>query len=318
MEIKLGVVGTGLIFDQYVNAAKWMNENAGAKITFVAAVNRTQAGNERAAGYGIERTYNQIEAMMESERLDGVLVLVPPAEMCRVALALMPFGVPMMIEKPPGISVKEAEAIAAQSRIYQTSVMVAFNRRFYSVVEQAKNIIQFSGPLLGMRMDGFERFRAYRESGMDQSKLDHLLTYNTIHCIDLIRQYAGNIEQVHAFRNTGVAEPSNHRYSALIVSERNIPVTFQSYWHAFGNWNYELYVPDGKISFVNLEEAYYHRRTGETVRLVPARHDVEAKAGFVDQFNYFFAIIEGKAYYEGEMSIHDAIRTMELVNEIEA
>lgn len=316
-DIKIGVVGTGLIFGYYSESVKWINENTAVKIKFVAAVNRSEEGNARASSHGIPNTYTNIQQMMENEVLDAVLVLVPPRDMHQVTISLIPYGLPVLIEKPPGISIEEAKSISSDSLRYRTSVMVAFNRRFYSLVKQADHIIQSSGGLLGMRMDGFERYRIYRENGMDNSKLDHLMAYNTVHCIDLIRHYAGNAVQIYAFNNSGTEEPNNHRYTAMIVTDRNIPVTFQSYWHALGNWNYELYIPDGKITFANLEEAYFYKRNGDVQQLVSDRHDVEAKAGFVEQLLFFINTIKHKTYLEGTMSIHDAVKTMELVKAIE-
>jgi predicted dehydrogenase len=316
-ELKIGVIGTGVIFLQYIQAIKWINENTTNKIQIVAAVNRTKEGNERAASYGILNTYLSVHEMINKETLDAIFVLVRPEQITEVVMMLMSYQIPLLIEKPPGITLAEAESIAAESIRFNTSVMVAFNRRFYSIVKQADRIIQSSGGLLGMRMDGFERYRTYRENVIDISKLETLLTTNTIHCIDLIRHYAGETIQVNTFNDSSSQEPNNHRYASMIVTDRNIPVTFQSYWHAHGNWNYELYITDGKITFVNLEEAYFHPRKGEIEKLVPERYDIESKPGFVLQILYFANVVKEGIYLDGEMSIHDAVRTMRLVKQIE-
>ncbi|CAH1192853.1 Inositol 2-dehydrogenase/D-chiro-inositol 3-dehydrogenase [Paenibacillus plantiphilus] len=318
LRIRLAVVGTGLIFQQYNQAINWLNRNGSMSIEMVAAVNRTEESNIKARNqYGISRTYTSVAEMMQQETVDGVLLLVPPHHICELSLSLLHYRVPLLIEKPPGICSDEARLIARYSEQFNTPVMVGFNRRFYSIVKKAKSIIDQMGGLLGMRMDAFERYRIYRENNMDASKLESLFSTNTIHCIDLIRFYTGDIAHINSFNNNLMAEPSNHRYASLIVSKSNIPVTFQAYWHAMGNWNYELYIPDGKIHFTNLEQAYFHSRGAEPVEILPDRCDLEAKAGFASQLEYFIAVIRQEKSVD-KMSIHDAIHTFELVEQLKA
>ncbi|MDH4618271.1 Gfo/Idh/MocA family oxidoreductase [Brevibacillus sp. AY1] len=316
--IKLGIVGTGTIAPHYINAVNWLEKQGDIKVRVQAAANRSEASNERARNeLGIPHTYTNIAEMLSDEELDGIIVAVPILSTRDVTMNLIPYRIPLLIEKPPGLTLQQTIELSSLASRHQTSVMVAFNRRFYSIVDQAKQLIDTSGGLLGMRMDVFERYRALRENDYPLDKLEVLFTGNSIHCIDLIRHYCGDLKKIHFFSNNLVEEPFNHRYAALIVSESNTPITFQAYWHSFGNWNYELYIPDGKIQFSNLEEAHVYLRNREPYRLIPSRQDVEEKPGFVQQLEYFVkeVIIENKnTDYKGRMSIHDAVGTMRLVD----
>ncbi|EJL30563.1 Gfo/Idh/MocA family protein [Brevibacillus sp. BC25] len=318
--ISLGIVGTGTIAPFYISAINWLNKNNDSNIRVSAAVNRTRESNERAKHeLKIPRTYSTIVDMLENEKLDGVIIAVPASQIYDVTSALIPYQVPLLIEKPPGLTAQQTKSLEVLSKQHGTSIMVGFNRRFYSVVNQAKNVIEEAGGLLGMRMDVFERYRSLRENNYPPEKLEMLFTGNSIHCIDLIRYYCGDPKRVNAFHNSQDVEPFNHRYAALIVSESNIPVTFQAYWHALGNWNYELYIPDGKIQFTNLEEAHVFLRNKEPYRLLPEVADVNAKPGFANQILYFIrnVVTHSKgAVYEGSMSIQDAARTMQLVESL--
>ncbi|KZE48554.1 hypothetical protein AV540_16650 [Brevibacillus parabrevis] len=318
--ISLGIIGTGTIAPSYIQAINWLNENHDEKIQVVAAVNRTEIGNQRArCDLNIPRTYTSISDMLSFEKLDGIIVAVPATAIYDIALELIPYRIPVLLEKPPGLTKQQANHLAEMSRQFKTSVMVAFNRRFYSVVRQAKLLIDEMGGLLGMRMDVFERYRTLREANYPAEKLEILFTGNSIHCIDLIRHYCGETKAVNAFQNPLKAEPLNHRYAALIVSQTDVPITFQAYWHALGNWNYELYIPDGKIQFTNLEEAVVLLRNREPYRLLPDEADVGAKPGFAAQLKYFVTNVSSNrtdATYEGSMSIHDAVHTMSLVEKL--
>jgi predicted dehydrogenase len=318
MSISLAIVGTGAIALQHIKAIEWLNQNRGMDIQVIAAMNRSEESNRKAnEQLNITNTYTNIDTMIKNETLDGILVLVTAANIYSVVSQLIPYRIPLLIEKPPGLSVLEASRLAELALEYETKVMVGFNRRFYSVVMKANQFIAEQGGLLGMRMDGFERYRHYRENlKVSQEWLDALFFGNTIHCIDLIRHYTGNVINVEVFHNSLSVEPYNHRYTALIVSDRQVPITFQSYWHSLGNWSYELYFSDGKIHFVNLEEAFVYQRGKPTIQLIPDQEDVDVKAGFVSQMAHFIEVVIPTLSYVGEYSIHNAAGTLDLVEKI--
>jgi predicted dehydrogenase len=318
MSISIAIVGTGAIASHHIQAIEWLNRNRGMDINIVAAMNRSEQSNIKAIEqFRIPKTYQNLDQMIQSESLDGILVLVSASNIYSVVSQLIPYRIPLLIEKPPGLSVQEADHLAELALKHGTKVMVGFNRRFYSVVRKANQFIAEHGSLLGMRMDGFERYRHYRENlNVTQEWLDSLLFGNTIHCIDLIRHYTGNVREAHVFHNPLTEEPFNHRYTAMIISERQIPITFQSYWHALGNWSYELYFPDGKIQFVNLEEAHIYQRGKPTIQLIPDKEDTEVKAGFVSQMNHFIETVIKSPEYNDEFSIRNAVGTLELIEKI--
>lgn len=318
MVTRLGIIGTGRFSEQHINAINWVRNYRNKDVQIVAAQNRSPISNERAKNeLMIPRTYTCFRQMIEEEELDGLIVTVPADSLYEVVVSLIPYKIPLLMEKPPGITLNQSKHLKKLASEYETSILVGFNRRFYSIVNQAKQIISQSGGLLGLRMDCFERYRMYRENDIvEKDILERLLTTNSIHCIDLIREYVGDIKETNAFLNLKTAEPYNHRYSALLVSETNIPVTFQAYWHSYGNWNYELYFVDGKIQFSNMEEATVFIRDKKPFRLIPSIEDIEVKPGMVSQIDYFLENVLGSNNYNGKSSIYDAIKTIELIDQI--
>lgn len=316
--IRIAFVGCGAIAPEYLKAVRYGSAEGLFKASVISVANRTVAGNERGAQLGIPSTYLDIDTMIQAEKPDAIFCMVGAPQIYSVALQLIPYGIPILLEKPPGLTAAQTRELSALSIRYRTNVMVALNRRFYSIVEQAGEIIKQAGGLLGMRMDGFERYRQYKELGFNNEKLESLLYTNTIHCIDLIRHYAGQIQSVQSFVNDKQESDFKHRYAAMMTSSRNVPITFQSYWNSYGNWRYELYIPDGKICFTNLETAIWERYGLEPVELVPAQEDQQAKPGFVRQIAYFINhLVNDTNYYEGTLSLEDAIGTMELIEKID-
>jgi len=312
------MVGSGVFAGEYMKAARYIRSAYHVELRIQAACNRTEESNLRARElYGIDSTYFEPREMIEREKPDCLFVLVPPDRMYETVLKLLPYRVPLLIEKPPGLTSAQTMHLAAEAERDGTSVMVGFNRRFYSVAKQAKKFVEDAGGLLGMRMDAFERYKIYKENKvLPDEQLEALFMTNSIHCIDLIRFYAGESTAVTSFSNAGAMGSFAHRYSSLVVSDRNVPVTFQAYWNSVGNWNYELYFEDGKIQFVTLEEAYLHRRGEHPVKIEPQQDDIEAKPGLTRQLLYFMEHVAPTMNYCGELSLRDAARTMRLAEQL--
>lgn len=80
--------------------------------------------------FGFLRHYGSLDLMLEREKPDALVLVVPPEKTCELACRLLELGIPLMMEKPPGLTVAEVDrliAVAARTRVPH---MVAANRRF--------------------------------------------------------------------------------------------------------------------------------------------------------------------------------------------
>lgn len=80
--------------------------------------------------FGFERTYQDVDEMLAKEQIDG-LVLVTPVELTeRLATQLLPAGISLVIEKPPGVDAEAARRLLRVAEETGTAHMVSLNRRF--------------------------------------------------------------------------------------------------------------------------------------------------------------------------------------------
>lgn len=103
---------------------------------------------ERAGTYcerfGLERVCQDVDEMLDAEALDG-LVLVTPVELTEeLAVRLLPRGIPLMIEKPPGVDSDACRRIMAVAAETGTPHMVSLNRRFSPAVSEARRWLDAS------------------------------------------------------------------------------------------------------------------------------------------------------------------------------
>lgn len=98
----------------------------------------TSQAQAMARVYGIERVYDSLDALREDADLSAIAVAVTPQALKGVIDRLIPCGLPLFSEKPPGISAQEAAYLAEQVAVPN---VVAFNRRYIPLNQRFKEIV---------------------------------------------------------------------------------------------------------------------------------------------------------------------------------
>ena len=88
--------------------------------------------------YGI---YTSLEKMLDSEKLDGVIVTSPDYCHTENALALLSCNIPVLIDKPLATSVADCQKVIATSEEHNALAMMGFNLRRNPVLLRLKEII---------------------------------------------------------------------------------------------------------------------------------------------------------------------------------
>ncbi len=95
-----------------------------------------------AARFGYARHYSDMEAMMDREKPDAVVVLVMPQVTAKVVAAVLSRGLPVFLEKPPGMNLKEIDELIAISAAHMAPTQVGFNRRYMPLMQRARQILE--------------------------------------------------------------------------------------------------------------------------------------------------------------------------------
>ena len=152
-----------------------------------------------AAQYGIAKTYADHRDLLDRERLDAVFVLTPPAVTYTVATDTLAAGVPTLMEKPPGMTTAETRDLLRDCPIRATFGMVAVNRRFQPMLNEARRMVERDGPIATIVAEFYHYSMAlYRQLGSSEQTLANIITPGAIHTIDLVRYLGGDVAAVHA------------------------------------------------------------------------------------------------------------------------
>ena len=156
------------------------------EIKLVAAcdLNRERAF-EFCRSFGFAQPYEDIDQMLDVEKPDACVSVMPMEKIGEVGIKLLQRGIPCVIEKPLGTSLPEIERLARVARETQTPHMVSVNRRFMPYLNQARSWMQQHGPL-----------RYVRASQVRHQRSEPDFIWSTaIHVIDALRHIAGDVEE---------------------------------------------------------------------------------------------------------------------------
>ncbi|MDP0495851.1 MAG: Gfo/Idh/MocA family oxidoreductase [Verrucomicrobiota bacterium JB024] len=183
MKLKLCLIGCGG-FSADVHGPAHMSYAAthpGVELAACCDLDAKRA-QDYALRFGYRRVYTDAERMLEQEAPDAVFVLVMPRVSAAVASVVLRRGIPLFLEKPPGMTGREIETLSALAREHQVPSQVAFNRRYMPIMQAARRILD-------------ERFPSVLQVNY------HMIRYNradpdfsvtAIHAIDAAQFLAGS------------------------------------------------------------------------------------------------------------------------------
>ena len=132
--------------------------------------------------FGFQTVYTDLEIMLAEAGLDGVVAITPVDLTEELAGRVLRSGIPVVIEKPPGVGVEGAVRLLEIGRLTDTRHMISFNRRFSPAFARALSWLRESGhrvELIASRMLRHRRTEPFfvRDTGL--------------HCIDAVLSVTG-------------------------------------------------------------------------------------------------------------------------------
>lgn len=310
--MKVALIGTGDIAEKHLEVLQAFED------VHVAAL--SSRGHPRinllAEKFGIEQKFNDYRSMLDVVQPDAVLILVSVSQVAPVASECLGRGIPTLLEKPPGLSAAETEGLATVARNANCINMVALNRRFYSVMQRAREAIVEKGPLVSMVVEAPESIGKYRTLGHPEEVVNNILFANGIHCIDLLRYFGGEVAEVTSAA-TRWFDNQHDSFNALLRFENGGTGHYISNWTSPGRWSVNLYGKDCKVTLCPTERGSVLTIDGQECELPVDPVDQVYKPGFYAQARYFIDCVKERrkpAYPAADLD--DAVKTMKLIESI--
>lgn len=169
------------------------------------------AATMKAAGAG--SVYTDISEMLVAETVDAVVMAVGPTVYPMLAEQALTHGVHVFVEKPPAVTLVEAEAMRLAAAKAGKQLTVGFMKRFATGYRMAKEIseeIEFGAVrMVSARVTSGVWTPAWSKTLTPFSfVLDH-----SVHFLDLMRFFGGSVDWVSAIKT----EASDERFGFAVL-----------------------------------------------------------------------------------------------------
>lgn len=290
---KLGIIGYGKIGAEHQRAF----EALGAKV--VCSANRSEKGRVKGREGGIERSYADYNEMLQREDLDGVICSASLFANYGIAKDVISAKIPLLLEKPPGTSESELEDLIKIQSESGSIVQVATNRVWYSVFDDAIDILGGTQNLHNISMEWSENpKRLLEKRGFTKEQVQSRNYSNTIHAFSILNKFAGRISSPSTIIRKGDEE---FDYEMLLqgISDKGASLQFLTSWSHPIPWSISLYGNSKYIRFAPLEKGYVKDlSTNEAWVIEGKEFDKTYKPGFYAQAKHFLSILDGNQQNE--------------------
>tara|TARA_B100000965_G_scaffold275346_1_gene233243 strand:- start:352 stop:1308 length:957 start_codon:yes stop_codon:yes gene_type:complete len=241
-----------------------------------------------------------------SEKIDAFIIACSSEMTLNVIKLLSNQNIPMLIEKPLGISSYESMQILTFLKENDLN-FVGFNRRFYSCVLEAQKYIDYLGSPISIHIDAPEPLTSLIERGRSEKKVSNRLLENTTHALDILSLFFGECIEVVNFNHNSKRNDIKIDYMSFIKFKNNKTASFISHWGSPGNWEVKFYGEDYQIK-LNLTKNHGEINSKELgkIKIIGDKDDQNFKLGILKQ-NYYFlkSVINGKIAHSNLCILED-------------
>ena len=311
MTLRIGVAGYGRRGRGHIRA---VDEIESARLSAVS--DPVKVARESAqAEHGDISTHENVTEMIDSGDVDAVIVTAPAHLNGVVAIEAIEMGIPVLVEKPPALSVAELSRMQDAAVRSGSKVMVAFNRRFNPLIRAAVEVIRKAGPLRQIVAEFHKDIHEFTDDPRYSPTIfDLMLLESPIHSADILTHFADSpVGDVHAIvKRTATSYRDVH--AALIEFENDVVCQFTAAYTAGGRLErYELHGDFVSVYLEGVQKGWV-LRNGERTELSPSP---EAEIDTVAQARHFVAsALKGANYPSPAATLETSVATLRLCENI--
>lgn len=196
--VRLGFIGLGYITVHAHLPALAPLVQEGQVVLQAFCDTNEETAREQGAAFGVSRVYTDHRAMYERESLDAVYICIPPTLHSDQVPLAAERGLAIFVEKPQTLDLAQAVAFAGAVERAGVVSQVGFMSRYYPSAVEVRRILAGRTPrhaLVQLLYSG----KPVRYWTSRYELCGGTFVENTIHTVDLLRYFLGEIEAVSAF-----------------------------------------------------------------------------------------------------------------------
>lgn len=198
----------------------------------------------------------------------------------------------ILVEKPFVLDKKQLDSACRLAEEKSADVFIAYNRRFFSSVIKAREIIAADGGLDMVKFDFTEWGHIIEGLDKEPHEKARWLLANSTHVIDLAFYFAGVPKALTAYRMGELDwHPSAKVFTGAGIGQKNVLFSYGSDWGSAGRWWLELFTPLRKLRLSPMEKLLETRKGTIIEQEVMLDDEVEKafKPGLYRQTDHFLS-----------------------------
>lgn len=222
---------------------------------------------------------------------DSAIVAVGFHELFDVSKSLIVYGVKrIFIEKPGSDSLEKVKELNEIANKFGTKCFLAYNRRFYSSLLKAEEIIREDGGVTSFNFEFTEWLHVF-QAFYDKIELKEILFGNSFHVIDTAFFLGGEPIEMSCYTHTLEGDTFPQIFAGAGRTDKGALFSYQANWDAPGRWMVEILTKKHRLYFKPMETLQIQELKSVRVDLVEIDDhlDKEFKPGF---------FLETKAFVE--------------------
>ena len=311
MSLKVGLAGYGRRGRGHIRA---INELQTARITAVS--DPVKAARDAAMSEMNDvAVYASVGEMVDSGDVEAAIVTAPAHLNNVVAIDAVERGLPVLVEKPPALSISGVIALRDAAEQSGSKVMVAFNRRFNPLIRAAIDIIRSSGQLRQIVAEFHKDIHDFTDDPRYSPDIfDLMLLESPVHSADIVTHMAGApISSTDAIVKR-TASPYRDVHAALIEFENEVVCQFTAAYTAGGRLErYELHGDYVSVYLEGINQGWVLRGGERSELEAPVQYEND---GVAQARCFVESVVSGSDYPEPAATLDTSVATLQLCEDI--
>lgn len=198
-------------------------------------------------------------------------------------IQLIDYGVKeILCEKPGFLYPFECQHVVNAARTHNSKVFLAYNRRFFSSVLKAQEIIEEDGGILSFNFEFTEWGHVIEKAHKSQEDLKNWFFANSSHVVDLAFFIGGNPIKMNCFTSGEISWHKPAVFAGSGITELGALFNYCANWSAPGRWGIEFLTSKSRLYLRPMEKLQIQKKG--SVSIIPVdiddHLDIDYKPGF--------------------------------------
>lgn len=286
------LVGAGTMAKDYAKVLQAQNQN------FIVIGRGTKSADIFFKETGINVETGGLEHFLTKNQLQisQAIIAVGVEQLFSAASLLIKHGIRrILIEKPAGLTLDDIASLHQQAEHQGAEIFVAYNRRFYSSVEKALEIIEEDGGVQSFNFEITEWGHVIAPLSKAEGVKENWFLGNTTHVVDLAFFLGGTPKDFNCYTSGSLDwHTRSSSFAGAGICDNGALFCYHGNWSAPGRWSVEMLTREHRLIFRPMEKLQIQKLGSVAQEFIEIsdKLDVEYKPGLFKQVQAFLSDIE--------------------------